>query len=134
MVEFMDGSVLAQVSHTDMVFPIQFAFTWPERVAGALPSLDFAKAGQLTFEAPDEVRFPALRLAREAGTEGGTLPAVLNAANEVAAAAFLDGRIPFPRIWETVERVMNAHTVVKEPGLEELLAADAWAREAAARA
>lgn len=133
MVEFVDGSVLAQVSHTDMVFPIQYAFTWPERVPGALPSLDFAKAGQLTFEAPDERKFPALRLAREAGTTGGTLPAVLNAANEVAAAAFLEGRLAFPRIWETVERVMSDHAVVRDPDLGALLEADAWARSEAAR-
>jgi 1-deoxy-D-xylulose-5-phosphate reductoisomerase len=133
MVEFVDGSVLAQVSHTDMTFPIQYALTWPARLPGALPSLDFAKVGSLTFEAPDPARFPALRLAREAGTAGGTLPAVLNAANEIAADAFLAGRIPFPRIWECVERTLAQHTPAADPGLDALLAADSWARGAATR-
>jgi 1-deoxy-D-xylulose-5-phosphate reductoisomerase len=87
--------------------------------------------GSLTFEAPDPEKFPALRLAREAGTTGGTLPAVLNAANEIAVPAFLDGRILFPAIWQTVEAVMKRHTTVEHPSLDEILKADAWARAAA---
>jgi 1-deoxy-D-xylulose-5-phosphate reductoisomerase len=129
LVEFVDGSQLAQLSRSDMCFPIQYAVTWPDRVAGSLTPLDLATTGRLEFEAPREDVFPALRLAREAGTTGGTLPAVLNAANEVAVEAFLAGRIPFPRIWEIVEAAMQAHAVVAHPDLAQLLAADAWARE-----
>jgi 1-deoxy-D-xylulose-5-phosphate reductoisomerase len=131
MVEFMDNSVIAQLSHSDMCFPIQYAVTWPERVANSLPPIDFAKLAALHFEAPRNDVFPALNLARQAGETGGTLPAVLNAANEVAVEAFLTERIPFPKIWETVERVMQKHDVIQHPGLEQLIAADAWARETA---
>jgi 1-deoxy-D-xylulose-5-phosphate reductoisomerase len=131
MVEMVDNSVLAQLSHSDMCFPIQYAVTWPDRVANTLPPLDFAKLASLHFEAPREKDFPALRLAREAGTTGGTLPAVLNAANEVAVEAFLNRRIPFHHIWETVERVMQAHSVASHPSLEQLIEADAWARRRA---
>ena len=131
MVEFMDGSVLAQLSHSDMCFPIQFAATWPERVANRLPSLDFAKLRSLEFEAPRIADFPALDLARAAGETGGTLPAVLNAANEVAAAAFLEGRIRFPQIWETVAQVMHRHRSVANPSLDVIIEADAEARRLA---
>lgn len=131
MVEFIDGSVLAQLSVTDMCFPIQYAVTWPERVPNTLPPLDFAQLARLDFEAPRWADFPALRLAREAGERGGTLPAVLNAANEVAVAAFLDNSLSFPRIWETVEETMRAHPTTDHPTLDEILAADCWAREKA---
>ncbi len=131
MVEFIDGSVLAQLSHSDMCFPIQYAVTWPQRVKNSLRPLNFAELGRLDFEAPRTDVFPALNLAREAGTVGGTLPAVLNAANEIAVAAFLQQKISFPRIWETVDQVMQAHTVVLQPDLEAILAADAWARACA---
>jgi 1-deoxy-D-xylulose-5-phosphate reductoisomerase len=131
MVEFVDGSVLAQLSHSDMCFPIQYAVTWPERVPNSLRPLDFAKLSRLDFEAPRREDFPALDLAREAGERGGTLPAVLNAANEVAVAAFLESRIPFPRIWETVAHVMHRHPVVAEPSLDDILQADREARAAA---
>jgi 1-deoxy-D-xylulose-5-phosphate reductoisomerase len=131
MVEFVDGSVLAQLSHSDMCFPIQYAVTWPERVPNSLRPLDFAQLARLDFEAPRREDFPALDLAREAGERGGTLPAVLNAANEVAVAAFLESRIPFPRIWETVAHVMHRHPVVAEPGLDDILEADCEARAAA---
>jgi 1-deoxy-D-xylulose-5-phosphate reductoisomerase len=134
MVEFMDGSVLAQLSHSDMCFPIQYAVTWPERVPNSLPPLDFGKLRQLEFATPRYEDFPALNLARRAGDEGGTLPAVLNASNEVAAAAFLDGRITFPRIWQTVEEVMNSHTSVAKPTLDAILRADQWARAEASAA
>ena len=128
LVEFVDGSVLAQLSVTDMCFPIQYAVTYPERRPSGLPPLDLAKIGSLTFEAPDEKRFPALRLARESGEAGGTLPGVFNAANEVAVEAFLEEKISFPRIWEMVETVMSAHRNEKKPDLATIIAADQWAR------
>jgi 1-deoxy-D-xylulose-5-phosphate reductoisomerase len=128
MVEFSDGSVLAQMSHSDMCFPIQYAVTWPERVPNSLPPLDFGKLRQLEFAPPRYEDFPALNLARQAGEAGGTLPAVLNAANEVAVSAFLEGKISFPRIWQTVEQVMNRHSNVAHPDLGAILRADQWAR------
>ncbi|MEY2564362.1 MAG: 1-deoxy-D-xylulose-5-phosphate reductoisomerase [Verrucomicrobiota bacterium] len=134
MVEFADGSVLAQLSHSDMCFPIQYAVTWPERVPNSLPPLDFGKLRQLDFATPRYQDFPALTLARRAGDEGGTLPAVLNASNEIAVAAFLDGRISFPRIWQTVEEVMNRHSSVAKPTLDAILRADQWARAEASAA
>jgi 1-deoxy-D-xylulose-5-phosphate reductoisomerase len=111
-----------------MCFPIQYAVTYPKRLPSGLPPLDLAKIGSLTFEAPDEKRFPALRLAREAGEAGGTLPGVFNAANEVAVEAFLEEKISFPRIWEMVEKVMAAHANEKKPDLAAIIAADQWAR------
>ena len=128
MVEFADGSVLAQLSHSDMCFPIQYAVTWPERVPNSLPPLDFGKLRQLDFAAPRLDDFPALNLARRAGETGGTLPAVMNAANEVAVSAFLDRRIAFPRIWQLVEEVMNRHVPIAGPSLDAILQADQWAR------
>jgi 1-deoxy-D-xylulose-5-phosphate reductoisomerase len=97
MVEFVDGSVLAQMSHSDMRFPIQYALTWPDRIAGSLPPLDWARLARLDFEEPRYDVFPALELARQAARRGGAAPAVLNAANEVAVAEFLAGRISLPR-------------------------------------
>jgi len=131
MVEFVDNSVLAQLSTTDMCFPIQYAVTWPERVPNRLAALDFAQLAKLEFEAPRLSDFPALSLARQAGESGGTLPAVLNAANEVAVAAFLAGNCSFPAIWETVATVMEAHAQESSPDLDAILAADANARRAA---
>ena len=128
MVEFADGSVLAQLSHSNMCFPIQYAVTWPDRVANSLPPLDFGKVAKLEFAAPRLDAFPALDLARRAGETGGTLPAVMNAANEVAVSAFLDRRISFPRIWQLVEEVMNRHSSVAKPTLDAILEADRWAR------
>jgi 1-deoxy-D-xylulose-5-phosphate reductoisomerase len=132
MVEFTDGSVLAQLSHSDMCFPIQYAVTWPQRVPNSLPPLDFGKLRQLDFETPRYDDFPALNLARRAGETGGTLPAVLNAANEVAVAAFLEKRISFPGIWQLVGNVMNRHSSVADATLDAILAADQWARAEAA--
>lgn len=132
MVEFVDGALLAQLSTPDMCLPIQYALTYPERLASARVQTDFTRLGALTFEAPDEDRFPSLALARHAGEVGGTLPAVLNAANEIAVAAFINRQINFPQITETVRRTMAAHQVVAHPTLEQILAADAWARQAAA--
>ncbi len=133
MVEFVDSSILAQLSGTDMCFPIQYAVTWPERVPNRLAPLDFSKTSKLEFEPPRTRDFPALDLARRAGEEGGTLPAVLNAANEVAVEAFLEGRTSFPGIWRTVEAVMCAHSPVEGWELETILEADRWAREEARR-
>ena len=132
MVEFLDHSVLAQLSTPDMCFPIQYAVTWPQRLVSDLPPLDFPALARLEFEAPDTAAFPALDLARRAGEAGGTLPAVLNAANEVAVAAFIQERIPFPAIWGTVAEVMQIHDNTLHPSLEEILAADQWARATAA--
>ncbi len=132
MVEFVDGSILAQLSHSDMCFPIQYAVTWPDRVANTLPPLDFGKLQKLEFATPRFADFPALQLARRAGETGGTLPAVMNAANEVAVSAFLDRRIAFPRIWGLVEEVMNRHASVAQTTLDAILDADRWARETAA--
>jgi 1-deoxy-D-xylulose-5-phosphate reductoisomerase len=133
MVEFVDGSLLAQLSTPDMCLPIQYALTYPDRAASERVQTDFPKVGMLTFEEPDVDRFPALELARRAGEIGGTLPAVLNAANEIAVEAFVNRKLNFPQITETVRRVMAAHQVVAHPSLEQILAADAWARQEAAR-
>ncbi len=131
MVEFADASVLAQLSHSDMCFPIQYAVTWPDRVPNTLPSLDFGKVSKLEFATPRYDDFPALKLARQAGETGGTLPAVLNAANEVAVAAFLEGESTFPQIWKTVGEVMGRHRSIAHPDLSAILAADQWARDEA---
>jgi len=128
MVEFADGSTLAQLSYSDMCFPIQYAVTWPDRVANTLPPLDFSKLSKLEFFAPRYDDFPALNLARRAGETGGTLPAVMNAANEVAVAAFLDRKVRFPSIWQIVEEVMNRHASIAHPDLDAILQADQWAR------
>ena len=133
MVEFADGSVLAQLSYSNMCFPIQYAVTWPDRVPNSLPPLDFGKLAELRFARPRYEDFPALGLARRAGETGGTLPAVLNAANEIAVSTFLERRMIFPRIWQTVEEVMNAHHCVAHPDLGEILQADQWARAEAQR-
>jgi 1-deoxy-D-xylulose-5-phosphate reductoisomerase len=132
MVEFVDGSMLAQLSTPDMCLPIQYALTYPARAASRRVQTNLARLGQLTFEEPDRERFPALDLARKAGEIGGTLPAVLNAANEVAVSAFLNGRLNFPQISECVARVMDHHAVVPHPSLDQILAADSWARQQAA--
>lgn len=132
MVEFVDGSLLAQLSTPDMCLPIQYALTYPGRVASDRVQTNFAKLGKLEFEEPDTDRFPAIVLARRAGDVGGTLPAVLNAANEIAVEAFVNRKINFPQITETVRRTMDAHKVVSHPTLEQILEADAWARKTAA--
>ena len=128
LVEFSDGSVLAQLSHSDMCFPIQYAVTWPERVPNSLPPLDFDRLSRLEFFTPRYADFPALTLAREAGEAGGTMPAVLNAANEVAVAAFLEQRAGFADIWKVVAAVMKRHANVAHPDLDAILQADQWAR------
>jgi 1-deoxy-D-xylulose-5-phosphate reductoisomerase len=132
MVEFVDRSVIAQLGNSDMCLPIQYAVTWPERVANSLAPLDFTKLGSLEFEAPRREDFPALDLAEAAGSVGGTRPAVLNAANEVAVEAFLAGRIPFPGIWKTVAETLQRCPHVVKPDLDAIFAADAEARSVAA--
>ncbi len=129
MVEFVDGSIISQLSTPDMCLPIQYALTYPERMASERVQTDFAKIGSLTFEEPDTDRFPSLNLAREAGTVGGTLPAVLNAANEIAVEAFCTQQLSFVGITETVAATMAAHQTKLNPSLPEILEADQWARE-----
>jgi 1-deoxy-D-xylulose-5-phosphate reductoisomerase len=125
------GSTLAQLSYSNMCFPIQYAVTWPDRVPNTLPPLDFSKLSRLEFFTPRYEDFPALTLARRAGETGGTLPAVMNAANEIAVAGFLDRQVRFPDIWQIVEEVMNRHTSVAHPDLDAILQADQWARKEA---
>ena len=130
MVEFVDGSVKAQLSYPDMRLPIQYALSYPDRIANPrLPRLDWSNLSRLTFEQPAPDRFPCLRLAIEAGKKGGTCPAVLSAADEVAVELFLSQRIRFVDMAHLIERVLEQHQGVSHPGLEEVMAADAWARE-----
>lgn len=131
MVEFIDGSILAQMSRTDMCFPIQYALTWPDRVKGNLKPLDFPALARLDFEEPRHEDFPALTLARKAGLTGGTLPAVFNAANEIAVDAFRSGKISFPDIWRCVAATMDAHEISPSLTLEAVTSADRWARQTA---
>lgn len=128
MVEYRDGSTLAQLGPSDMRVPIASCLAWPHRMVTPCAPLDLAALGQLTFHAPDEVRFPATRLAREAIGTGGAAPAVLNAANEVAVAAFLAGRIGFTRIAANVERALSAQMPTAPATLDEVLAIDQDAR------
>ena len=133
MVEYRDGTVLAQMSSSDMCFPIQYAVTWPDRVPNSLKQLNFAEIGRLVFEAPRTDVFPALDLARRAGAGNSTLAAVYNAANEAAVNAFIHGQISFPGIWKLVEAVMDDHTPADPRGeLAPILEADQWARRRAA--
>jgi 1-deoxy-D-xylulose-5-phosphate reductoisomerase len=132
MVEFTDGSVLAQLSRTDMGFPIQYALTYPARLKGALEPLDFASLSKLEFSPPRLEDFPALNLARNAGNTGGTMPAVFNAANEVAVEQFRNGKIRFPEIWGCVAHCMAEHKSIANPTLDQILSADADVRETAA--
>jgi len=131
-VEFVDGSVMAQMGVPDMRVPIQYALTYPERRGPAFQSFSPMAYAQLTFEDPDHARFPALGLAHEAMDRGGTAGAVLNAANEVAVARFLEGAIPFPAIVETVAEVLASIDIVDAPDLSAIHAADRAAREEAA--
>jgi 1-deoxy-D-xylulose-5-phosphate reductoisomerase len=133
MVEYIDGSVIAQMGIPDMKIPIAYALSYPERLPVKNPSLDFFKLQKLTFFPPDLDRFPCLRLALDACAEGSTMPAVLNAANEIAVNAFLEERIGFLGIPEVIESVMNEHATTGEPSLEAVLAADKWARSRAAQ-
>jgi 1-deoxy-D-xylulose-5-phosphate reductoisomerase len=131
LVEFRDGSVLAQMANPDMRLPIQFALAYPDRLSAGIPRLDLARLGRLTFEPVDHERFPALGLAYRAGQRGSTYPAVLNAANEVAVGAFLDGRVRFTMITEIVAAVMDEHEPAAAVSVVTLSRADAWARRRA---
>ena len=131
MVEYVDGSVMAQLGHPDMRTPIAYGLAWPDRIESGVPLLDLVAQGQLNFEAPDENRFPCLRLARQAMETGNSASVVLNAANEVAVAAFLEGRIPFPGIAHVIENTLNKANLVKPDHLDVVLEADAAARRQA---
>jgi 1-deoxy-D-xylulose-5-phosphate reductoisomerase len=132
MVEYVDGSFISQLSSPDMCLPIQYALTYPDRAPSQRVETNFAKLGQLTFEEPDTERFPAIGLARDAGTRGGTLPAVMNAANEIAVDAFCDRKIRYDQITSTVAQTMARHDLVEHPELEAIMDADQWARREAA--
>jgi 1-deoxy-D-xylulose-5-phosphate reductoisomerase len=134
LVEFEDGSVLAQLSQPDMRVPIAHALGWPERIASGALALDLVQIGRLSFEDPDFERFPCLRIAQDAARTGGTMPAALNAANEVAVAAFLGRRLNFASIATVIESVLQQHEAGPVRSLEDALAADAWAREHASAA
>ncbi|MFJ2758469.1 1-deoxy-D-xylulose-5-phosphate reductoisomerase [Nocardioides sp. NPDC087217] len=136
MVEFTDGAVVAQLGLPTMLVPISMGMAWPDRVPDAETPIDWTKAADWRFEPLDDSAFPAVRLAREAGTRGGTHPAVYNAANEVCVDAFHEGRIPFPGIVDTIAEVMARHHGVRSEStltIEDVLAADAWAREETTR-
>lgn len=128
MVEYVDGSVLAQLGNPDMRTPIAYGLAWPERMVSGVPLLDLVKVGRLDFQAPDEARFPCLRLAREAMQVGRTASVVLNAANEVAVEAFLQGQIRFTAIAHVLEQVMEKVTLVEPIDIDTILNADAIAR------
>ncbi len=128
MVAYSDGSVLAQMSQPDMRTPIAYALAWPGRMAAPVPRLDFTEVGQLTFEAPDSERFPALRLARQALQAGGSAPTILNAANEVAVAAFLAGKLGFLGIAEVVDRTLEELAAAPLGGLDDVWRTDREAR------
>lgn len=134
LVEFADGSLLAQLGVTDMQIPVQYALTWPERLPTGLAPLPLDRAFALRFSPPDPARFPALRLAREALEAGGDAPTVLNAANEVAVEGFLAGRLRFPDIPAVVEETLAAHAPSEPTGLDAVARADAWGRRRAAEA
>ncbi|MGV8072986.1 MAG: 1-deoxy-D-xylulose-5-phosphate reductoisomerase [Syntrophobacteraceae bacterium] len=131
MVEYIDGSVIAQMGIPDMKIPIAYALSFPDRLPVENPPLDLFQLQKLTFFRPDDDKFPCLRLAFEACRQGSTMPAVLNAANEVAVSAFLEGRIGFLSIAQVIQSVMGRHEVSGAPDLESILSADSWARKEA---
>ena len=131
LVEYRDGAVIAQLGVPDMRIPIAYALSYPRRLPRAEPLLDLSRIGALEFFKPDPERFPSLKMAYAAAKTGGTVPAVMNAANECAVAAFIDGKISFTDICRVSERVLDRHRVREEPEIEDILAADRWAREEA---
>ncbi len=133
MVEYEDGSIMAQLGSPDMRIPIQFALTYPDRCANSFSKLDLLEHSQLTFEKPDTQTFRCLQLAFDALTIGGTMPAAMNAANEIAVAAFLNNNIPFTAISKTIETVMQNHNVNISPCLDDIIEVDRWARSQAAK-
>jgi 1-deoxy-D-xylulose-5-phosphate reductoisomerase len=134
MVEFVDGSTLAQLSPPDMRTPIQYALTYPDRLPGIGRRMDWRAKVALNFEPPDMEKFPALAMAYEVARGGGTLGAVMNAANEVAVEAFLAGKVTFTGISDLVSRTISTHRRVQDPTMDDLMAADRWARNTAAGA
>lgn len=132
MVEFIDGSIIAQMSVPDMKGPISYALSYPERFGGVLPGLNLAEIKELTFEEPDTEKYPALSLTYEALRAGGTMPCVLNAANEVAVGAFLEEKIPFTGISRIVSDTMTEHKVLKGERMDEILNVSEWAKRKAA--
>jgi 1-deoxy-D-xylulose-5-phosphate reductoisomerase len=131
MVEFVDSSIVAQLSSPDMKLPIAYALFWPDRLESDNGQIDLTSAGSLNFYEPDEDKFPALRLARQAAEMGGTAPAVLNAVNEVAVEQFLAGNIGFTRITELIEQILVKHNVIDSPGLDDILESDRHTRDLA---
>ena len=127
MVEFIDGTILAQMNVSDMKFPIQYALLYPEK-RGGLGTLSLPKIGSLTFETPDKKKYPSLDFAYKSIRKGGTMPAVMNAANEIAVEKFRKGLIKIPEIWNIIEKTMSAHKAIKHPTLEQIIEADLWAR------
>ena len=128
MVEFVDGSHLAHLGVTDMRLPIQYALSYPQRLVNHLPTLDLARLSSLHFEKTNVRKFPCLELGYAASRAGGSMPAVLNAANEVAVESFLARQIRFTEIARVIEKTMRSHKPVKDPSLEQVLETDAWAR------
>ena len=131
MVEFCDGSVIAQLGLPDMRVPIQLAITYPDRMESPVAAPNWSEIGTLTFDRPDHERFPSLQMGYRAAREGGTLGAVMNAANEIAVEQFFNRRISFTQIFDLVADVMQSHDVVDDPELEDVFAADRWSREKA---
>jgi 1-deoxy-D-xylulose-5-phosphate reductoisomerase len=134
MIELTDGSVIAQLGLTDMRLPIQYAFSYPDRWAAPLPALDLARAGRLDFQEPDRGAFPCLDLAYRALRASGSLPVVLNAANEIAVSSFLDGQLGFMAIPRVIEETMRAHAPAEVATLAAVRSVDAWARAEASHA
>ncbi len=131
MVEFCDGSILAQLGITDMRIPIQYALSYPHRLSTGLKGLDFVKLKSLTFQKPNLKKFPSLSLAFHVAKKGGTLPSVLNGSDEVAVDAYLEGKIKFTKIYKIVEKIVKKHKIVKNPSLKDINNADQWSREEA---
>ncbi|HAW49972.1 TPA: 1-deoxy-D-xylulose-5-phosphate reductoisomerase [bacterium] len=131
MVEFSDGSVLAQMSHPDMKLAIEYSLTYPNRGKRLIKQLDFKEIEKLSFFTPDHDRFPSIKLGYIAAEKGGTMPAVLNAADEVAVSYFLQGKLKFKEIFNVVKKIMDDHKVKESPDIDDILSADAWAREEA---
>ena len=133
MVEFIDGTVISQMSVTDMKFPIQYALTYPEKVAGGLEPLNLTKIANLSFSEPDRKMFPSIDFAFRALNTGGTLPAVMNAANEIAVDKFVKNKISFVDIWDVIKKTMDAHSTILNPSLQEIIAADEWGKDYATK-
>jgi 1-deoxy-D-xylulose-5-phosphate reductoisomerase len=133
-VEYVDGSVIAQLGAPDMRIPIQYALTYPDRRSNSFSRINLLDTGRLTFEEPDVEAFPCLRLAFEALKAGGTMPAAMNAANEAAVGMFLEGEIGFMDIPAIIEKVMDEHSTNINPLLEDIIEVDRWARSTAAKA